>query len=57
MDKLKAMNQDFFGADEQFCAAYFKKQFSEELNKENQSLMSVEERLQILSRLEEHTRT
>lgn len=25
MDKLKAMNQEFFGADEQFCAAYFKK--------------------------------
>lgn len=45
MDKLKAMNQEFFSADEQFCASYFKKQFSEELNKENQSLMTIEERL------------
>ena len=32
MDKLKSMNKDFFGSDEQFCAAYFKKQFGEELS-------------------------
>lgn len=57
MDKLKSMNTDFFGNDEQFCAAYFKKQFSEELNHDNQKLWTVEEKLENLRRLEEHTRT
>ena len=57
MDKLKAMNKDFFGADEQFCAAYFKKQFGEELSKESQSLWTVEEKIAVLRRLEEYTRS
>ena len=57
MDKLKAMNKDFFGADEQFCAAYFKKQFGEELSKESQSLWTVEEKIAVLRRLEEYMRS
>lgn len=57
MDKLKALNPDFFSGDEQFCAAYFKKQFSEELSPETQSLWTVEQRLENLKRLEEHARS
>lgn len=51
------MNTDFFTADEQFCAAYFKKQFGEELSQETQSLWTVEEKLAVLRRLEEYART
>lgn len=57
MDKLKALNPEFFGKDEQFCAAYFNKQFSEELSSETQSLWTTEERIQNLKRLEEHARS